>query len=221
MRRIDHPQIELQIAPLIDVCFLLLFFYILTCRPELPEGTLPSSLPGTAALEEPIEIPDEQHLTVLANGQILVNEQQFDSAESHDLPQLRNFLSRLKEAADAHHGQGHHCDHAAPGHAARQGFNPSKAAPLATPPAGAGAGGSGHGALALHKQPPVQQGHGLREDILALHLDMLDQFKAQSAATAALVAGMSRRQEELSAEVASLRGQLRELLTRRDETLWL
>ena len=105
MRRIDHPQIELQIAPLIDVCFLLLFFYILTCRPELPEGTLPSSLPGTAALEEPIEIPDEQHLTVLANGQILVNEQQFDSAESHDLPQLRNFLSRLKEAADAHHGK--------------------------------------------------------------------------------------------------------------------
>ena len=105
MRRVDHPQIELQIAPLIDVCFLLLFFYILTSNPEQPEGTLPSSLPGTAALEEPIEIPDEQRLTVLASGQILVNEQQFDSASSRDLPQLRNFLSRLREAAQAHKGR--------------------------------------------------------------------------------------------------------------------
>ena len=104
MRRIEHPQIELQIAPLIDVCFLLLFFYILTCRPAPPEGTLPSSLPGTAALEEPLEIPDEQRLTLLASGQILVNEQEFDSGASHDLPQLRSFLSRLREAAQAHKG---------------------------------------------------------------------------------------------------------------------
>ena len=105
MRRIEHPQIELQIAPLIDVCFLLLFFYILTCKPEQPEGTLPSALPGTAALEEPLEIPDEQRLTLLASGQILVNEQQFDSAASRDLPQLRNFLSRLQAAAAAHKGK--------------------------------------------------------------------------------------------------------------------
>jgi biopolymer transport protein ExbD len=105
MRRVEHPQIELQIAPLIDVCFLLLFFYILTCKPEQPEGTLPSSLPGTAALDEPIEIPDEQRLTVLANGQILVNEQPLDSASSRDLPQLRNFLSRLRDSAQAHSGK--------------------------------------------------------------------------------------------------------------------
>ena len=88
MRRIEHPQIELQIAPLIDVCFLLLFFYILTSKPEQPEGTLPSALPGTAALEAPLEIPDEQRLTILSDGRLLVNEQQFDSAASGDLPQL-------------------------------------------------------------------------------------------------------------------------------------
>jgi biopolymer transport protein ExbD len=29
-RRSEHPQVELQIAPMIDVCFLLLFFYLLT-----------------------------------------------------------------------------------------------------------------------------------------------------------------------------------------------
>lgn len=105
MRHIEHPQIELQIAPLIDVCFLLLFFYILTCKPEPPESTLPSALPGTATLEEPIEIPDEQRLTLLAGGQILVNEQPFDSGASRDLPQLRNLLSRLTAAAAAHKGK--------------------------------------------------------------------------------------------------------------------
>lgn len=104
MRRVDHPLIELQIAPLIDVCFLLLFFYILTCKPEQPERALPSSLPGTAPLEAPLEIPDEQRVVILPDGQILVNEQPFDTANSHELPQLRNFLSRLKQAAAAHKG---------------------------------------------------------------------------------------------------------------------
>jgi biopolymer transport protein ExbD len=102
MRRIEHPQVEMQIAPLIDVCFLLLFFYILTSKPVPPEGTLPAALPGTAALEERLEIPDEQRITVLANRSVLINEQPMDSATDSDLPQLRTVLSRLREAAIAH-----------------------------------------------------------------------------------------------------------------------
>lgn len=104
MRRVEHPQIELQIAPLIDVCFLLLFFYILTSKPVQPEGMLPSSLPGTALAEEPVDIPDEQRITVLASGQVLVNEQPLDPDSSADLPKLKAFLSRLKESATAHKG---------------------------------------------------------------------------------------------------------------------
>lgn len=105
MRRIEHPQIELQIAPLIDVCFLLLFFYILTSRPAQPEGMVPASLPGTAAVDEPLEIPDEQHLTILADGQVLANEQPLDPGSAPDLPMLRSFLSRLCESAAAHKGR--------------------------------------------------------------------------------------------------------------------
>ena len=104
MRRIEHPQIELQIAPLIDVCFLLLFFYILTSKPVPPESSIPSSLPGTAPLEEPLNIPDEQRLTILSNGQILVNEQALDPGSSTVLPMLRSFLSRLQETTSAHKG---------------------------------------------------------------------------------------------------------------------
>jgi biopolymer transport protein ExbD len=102
MRRIEQPQVEMQIAPLIDVCFLLLFFYILTSKPDPSEGTLPTSLPGTAALEERLEIPDEQRITVLANRSVLINEQPVDSATNPDLTQLCTILSRLNEAARAH-----------------------------------------------------------------------------------------------------------------------
>jgi biopolymer transport protein ExbD len=104
MRRVEHPQIELQIAPLIDVCFLLLFFYILTSKPAQPETALPSSLPGTAAVDEPLEIPDEQRLTILASGQVLANEQPLDPGTAPDLPMLRSFLARLQESAAAHKG---------------------------------------------------------------------------------------------------------------------
>jgi biopolymer transport protein ExbD len=104
MRRVEHPQIELQIAPLIDVCFLLLFFYILTSSPAPQEGVLPSALPGTAALEEPLEIPDEQRIAVLASGRILVNEEPLDQAAEMEIPKLRQFLARLKAAAEGHKG---------------------------------------------------------------------------------------------------------------------
>lgn len=102
MRRVEHPQIELQIAPLIDVCFLLLFFYILTSRPVSPEGSIHSSLPGTAATDQPLDIPDEQRLTVLSTGEVLVNEQPLDAGTGTDLRGLRSFLSRLRQSATSH-----------------------------------------------------------------------------------------------------------------------
>lgn len=64
-------------------------------------------------------------------------------------------------------------------------------------------------------------GHALQQDILAMHLDMLTHFKEQETANAALVAGVVAKQEALEEEVAVLRQELRDLLSRRDNTLWL
>jgi WD40 repeat protein len=64
-------------------------------------------------------------------------------------------------------------------------------------------------------------GHALQQDILAMHLDMLTHFKEQEKANAALVAGVVAKQHALEEEVASLRQELRDLLSRRDNTLWL
>ena len=105
MKRIEHPQIELQIAPMIDVCFLLLFFYILTSKPVKPEADMSMSLPGTVAQEESVDIPDEQRIAILENGQVVLNDLPMDAPTNQALPTLLATLKRFKETADANKAQ--------------------------------------------------------------------------------------------------------------------
>ena len=101
MKRLEHPQIELQIAPMIDVCFLLLFFYILTSKPVKQESDMTMTLPGTIPQEQTLDIPDEQRLLIQDNGQIVLNDLPLDSIESSELPTLLSTLKRFKESAAA------------------------------------------------------------------------------------------------------------------------
>ncbi len=71
------------------------------------------------------------------------------------------------------------------------------------------------------KSATLIDGHALQQDILAMHLDMLTHFKEQEKANAALVAGVVAKQHALEEEVAALRQEVRDLLSRRDNTLWL
>jgi len=101
MRRVEHPQIELQIAPMIDVCFLLLFFYILTSKPVKQEADVNMTLPGTVAQDQALDIPDEQRVSISGNGQIVLNDQPMDSPQSKDLPAFLATLKRFKESCNA------------------------------------------------------------------------------------------------------------------------
>jgi len=101
MRRTEHPQIDLQIAPMIDVCFLLLFFYIITSKPVKPEADMSMTLPGTVAQEDALDIPDEQRITIQDNGQIVLNDLALDKPADKNLPALLATLKRFKESSDA------------------------------------------------------------------------------------------------------------------------
>jgi biopolymer transport protein ExbD len=101
MKRTEHSQIELQIAPMIDVCFLLLFFYILTSKPVKPEADMSMTLPGTVPQEESVEIPDEQRISIQEDGQVILNDLPMDNPQNRDLPALLKTLVRFKETADA------------------------------------------------------------------------------------------------------------------------
>lgn len=105
MRRPEHPQIELQIAPMIDVCFLLLFFYILTSKPVKPEADMSMTLPGTVAQAEALDIPDEQRVAIQDNGQIVLNDLALDKPDDRNLPALLATLKRFKESSEANKSQ--------------------------------------------------------------------------------------------------------------------
>jgi biopolymer transport protein ExbD len=99
-RRTEHPQIELQIAPMIDVCFLLLFFYILTSKPMKQEGDMSLTLPGTVGQTEAVDIPDEQRIEITQQGQIVLNEIKAGDPADTQLSTLVTMLKRFKESAD-------------------------------------------------------------------------------------------------------------------------
>ena len=101
MRRVEHPQIELQIAPMIDVCFLLLFFYILTSKPVKQEVDMNMTLPGTVSQEQALDIPDEQRVSIAANGQVILNDLPQDTPQNKELPTLLATLKRFKESCNA------------------------------------------------------------------------------------------------------------------------
>ncbi len=105
MKRTEHPQIDLQIAPMIDVCFLLLFFYIITSKPVKPEADMSMTLPGTVAQEESLDIPDEQRITIQDNGQIVLNDLALDKPDDKNLPALLSTLKRFKESSEANKSQ--------------------------------------------------------------------------------------------------------------------
>lgn len=104
-RRVEQPQIELQIAPMIDVCFLLLFFYIVTSKPIKPEGDLSMTLPGTVSQEEVLDIPDEQRIEIKANGQVVLNDLPVDGPADRDMPSLLLTLKRYRESCEANKSQ--------------------------------------------------------------------------------------------------------------------
>jgi len=90
---------------MIDVCFLLLFFYIVTSKPIKPEGDLSMTLPGTVSQEEVLEIPDEQRIEIKANGQVVLNDLPVDSPADRDMPALLQTLKRYRESCDANGSQ--------------------------------------------------------------------------------------------------------------------
>jgi biopolymer transport protein ExbD len=101
VRRRNHENVELSMAPMIDMVFLLLVFFLVSAKPKKEEADLSFKLPGTVAAEEAVEIPDEQRIEIKADGQIVLNEQPLDTPSSKEMPALTLTLQRFKESCKA------------------------------------------------------------------------------------------------------------------------
>lgn len=96
-----NEKVELQIAPLIDVVFLLLIYFMVVSSLKRSEADLQMSLPGTVVQAQAMEIPDEQVIEVLEGGQIILNEKIYNDPDKKDMAELEHTLLRYREFSAA------------------------------------------------------------------------------------------------------------------------
>lgn len=94
-----NKKAELQIAPLIDVVFLLLIYFMVTASLVKKEADLSFMLPAKVETNEPITLPIEVLIEISELGDILVDGMVF--GQGNNLDDLIGQLVALKEAADS------------------------------------------------------------------------------------------------------------------------
>lgn len=94
-----NEKTELQIAPLIDVVFLLLIYFMVSSSLKRSEADLSMSLPSAVAQTQEMKMPDEQIIEVLANGHIVLNDREYTDPNKADMADLEHTLTRYREAS--------------------------------------------------------------------------------------------------------------------------
>ncbi len=105
MRRFDpnassEGTVGFQIAPMIDVVFVIMLFFMVMAGAVKVEKELNSQLPGNAETSGQTDFVDEQVITIAENGEVQLNEEPMDTPVSKELPTLKATLTRLRIASD-------------------------------------------------------------------------------------------------------------------------
>lgn len=95
----EDPDINVQ--ALIDMVFLMLVYFMATATLIRSEADLGIRLPGMLAQAESVDLTDEQIVEVRENGQVILNGQELDPANSVELPRLVAVLTRYRLSSEA------------------------------------------------------------------------------------------------------------------------
>ena len=94
-------NVGFQIAPMIDVVFVIMLFFMVMAGAVKVENELNTTLPGSAETSNSTEFADEVIITIAENGQVALNEDEMDRPNDPSMPQLAGTLMRLKQSSDA------------------------------------------------------------------------------------------------------------------------
>jgi len=94
-------KVGIPIAPMIDVVFLLLIYFMVSSTLERQEADLSFQLPGSVEQDQALDLPDEQIIEIHENGQVVVNEYNYDAPEAERFLELAAMLTRFNEASRA------------------------------------------------------------------------------------------------------------------------
>ena len=101
-RRKGNAEVNLgfQIAPMIDVVFVIMLFFMVMAGAVKVENELNTTLPGSTESSTATDFVDEIIISISDSGEVALNDEPLDAPESRDLPRLRDTLMRLKQNAD-------------------------------------------------------------------------------------------------------------------------
>ena len=91
-KHVEDAKLELQIAPLIDVVFLLLIYFMVTAALIKKEGDISFMLPANVAAAEVVDIPVEVLIEITSDGSVHVEGMRFSSADQ----ELAELVSQLR-----------------------------------------------------------------------------------------------------------------------------
>jgi len=94
-------NIGFQIAPMIDVVFVILLFFIVSASDIQVENAHVTKLPGTVETQSDTPMPDEIAISIEDDGQVFLNDDPLDTPEAKLLPELASNLNQLRESSAA------------------------------------------------------------------------------------------------------------------------
>ena len=90
-----------QIAPMIDVVFVIMLYFMVMAGAVQVENAHNTKLPGTLESSEPVNLPDEIAVRIDDEGQVYLNDDPLDSPTVKQLPEFAHNLDLLRQASDA------------------------------------------------------------------------------------------------------------------------
>jgi len=90
-----------QIAPMIDVVFVILLYFMVAAGSQQKENAHNTKLPGTEPPEGETIMPDEISVMIEDDGQVYLNDDPLDGPTEKNLVELASSLIQLKQASES------------------------------------------------------------------------------------------------------------------------
>ena len=90
-----------QIAPMIDVVFVILLYFMVAAGSQQKENAHKTTLPGTEPPEGVTVMPVEISIMIEDDGQVYLNDDPLDGPTEKDLRELAGNLIQLKQASES------------------------------------------------------------------------------------------------------------------------
>ena len=97
----EQIHLGFQIAPMIDVVFVIMLVFMVMAGAVQKEHELNLKLPGTISADKPVDVIEETQVRVLDTGEILLNDEPMGDPEDSKLQNLSLTMIKLEESSKA------------------------------------------------------------------------------------------------------------------------